>query len=147
MFPINAPGNNHGVYSQLKAPGKYCIVLNSPEKWLHNWICYPSNRSKQIQETHTAYSACTQYTRQSLNEKQHTWLHRQQVNWLSVNPCVLSSAQTLSRSLVCRHCRPCEFLGFVWTDCWGDKSNYVITSTANKSPSNYHIVPSKSQGA
>ena len=54
----------------------------SPEKWLHNWICYPSNRSKQIQETHTAYSPGTQYTRQSLNEKQHTWLHRQQVNCL-----------------------------------------------------------------
>ena len=58
------------------------IYLYSPEKWLHNWICYPSNRSKQIQETHTAYSAGTQYTRQSLNEKQHTWLHRQQVNCL-----------------------------------------------------------------
>ena len=29
----------------------------------------PSNRSKQIKETHTAYSAGTQYTRQSLNEK------------------------------------------------------------------------------
>ena len=33
--------------------------------------------------------------------------------------------------IVCRHYRPCEFLGFVWTDCWGDKSNYVITSLAN----------------
>ena len=66
----------------------------SPEKWLHNWIYYPSNRSKQIQETHTAYSAGTQYTRQSLNEKQHTWLHKQQ---LSVKPCVLSSIQTLPR--------------------------------------------------
>ena len=32
---------------------------------------------------------------------------------------------------MCRHYRPCEFLGFVWTDCWGDKSNYVITSPAN----------------
>ena len=32
---------------------------------------------------------------------------------------------------MCWHYRPCEFLGFVWTDCWGDKSNYVITSPAN----------------
>ena len=32
---------------------------------------------------------------------------------------------------MCRHYRPCGFLGFVWTDCWGDKSNYVITSPAN----------------
>ena len=38
-----------------------------------------SNRSKQILEPQTAYSDGTQYTRQSLNEKQHTWLHRQQV--------------------------------------------------------------------
>ena len=45
---------------------------NSPEEWLHNKISYPSNRSKQILETHRAYSAGTQYTRQSLNEKTHT---------------------------------------------------------------------------
>ena len=30
-------------------------------------------------ETHMAYSASTQYTRQSLSEKQHTWFHRQTV--------------------------------------------------------------------
>ena len=23
--------------------------------------------------------------------------------------------------------KPCEFLGFVWTNYWGNKSNYVIT--------------------
>ena len=34
----------------------------SPEKSLYNEICYPSNRSKQIQETHMAYSAGTHYT-------------------------------------------------------------------------------------
>ena len=54
---------------------KQCTILNSPEKWLHNRIYYPSNRSKQIQATHTGHSASSQYTRQSLNEKQHTWLH------------------------------------------------------------------------
>ena len=48
----------------------------SPEKWLHNRIYCPSNRSKQIKETHTAYSTGTQYTRQSLNEKQHTWFYK-----------------------------------------------------------------------
>ena len=53
----------------------------SPEKLCHNRICCPSNRSKQVQETHTAYIADTQYTRQSLNEKQHTWLHRQCHEW------------------------------------------------------------------
>ena len=37
-------------------------------------ISYPGNR--QIQETHMAYSAGTQYTRQSLNEKQHAHAYR-----------------------------------------------------------------------
>ena len=27
--------------------------------------------------------------------------------------------------------KPCEFLWFLWTDCWGNKSYYVITSPAN----------------
>ena len=33
--------------------------------------------------------------------------------------------------IVCRRYKPCEFLGFVWTDYWGNKSYYVITSSAN----------------
>ena len=33
--------------------------------------------------------------------------------------------------IVYRRYKPCEFLEFVWTDCWGNKSNYVITSPAN----------------
>ena len=73
----------------------------SPEKWLYNRVYCPSNRSKQIQETHTAYSAGTQYTRQSLNEKQHTWPHRQTDSYelSSVKPCMLFSIQTLPRVL------------------------------------------------
>ena len=35
-------------------------------------------------------------------------------------------------SIVCRRYQPCEFPGFVWTDCWGNKSYYVITSPANR---------------
>ena len=31
-----------------------------------------------------------------------------------------------------RRYKPCDFLEFVWTDCWGNKSNYVITSPANR---------------
>ena len=34
--------------------------------------------------------------------------------------------------IVHRRYKPCEFLWFVWTDCWGNKSYYVITSPANK---------------
>ena len=33
--------------------------------------------------------------------------------------------------IVYRRYKQCEFLEFVWTDCWGYKSNYVITSPAN----------------
>ena len=33
--------------------------------------------------------------------------------------------------IVWRRYKPCDFLGFVWTDCWGNKSYYVITSPAN----------------
>ena len=51
--------------------------MYSPEKLCHNRICCPSNRSKQVQETHTAYIADTQYTLQSLNEKQHTYMASQ----------------------------------------------------------------------
>ena len=51
----------------------------SLEKWLYNRIYCPNNLSKQIKETHTAYGAGTQYTRQSLNENQNTWLHRRTV--------------------------------------------------------------------
>ena len=101
----------------------------SPEKWLHNWICYPSNRSKQIQETQMAYSAGTQYTRQSFNKSQHTWLHWQQDIVCEAMYAVCHS--NFAAYIVCRRYKPCEFLGFVWTDCWGNKSNYIITFTAN----------------
>ena len=66
---------------QINSERKNGIGCYSPEKLCHNRICCPSNRSKQVQETHTAYIADTQYTRQSLNEKQHTWLHRQCHEW------------------------------------------------------------------
>ena len=33
--------------------------------------------------------------------------------------------------IVCRRYKPCEFLGLVWTYCWGNKSDYDITSPAN----------------
>ena len=75
------------------------VKPNLPERWLHNWISYPNNWSKQIQETRTAYSANTQ-TRQSLNEKQRTWL--QDDNCLSVKPCMLFFIQTLPcRPILC----------------------------------------------
>ena len=63
----------------------------SPEKWLHyKWICHPSNRSKQIQETHTAYSVDTQPTWQSLSGRQHTRRHRQLTCSLWSHVCCFS---------------------------------------------------------
>ena len=188
----------------------------SPEKWLYNWIYHPSNRSKQIQETHTAYGADTQCTRQSLNGRRYTWLHRQLTvvceamyvvfhsnfaayivilctgairggtvtnrqcfadicksrqsrfgskSWMYCRIDTLKTINTAQRHVdnkhrqlilpicirfianlalptladignalpisLCAVPKPCEFLEFVWTDCWGNKSNYVITSPAN----------------
>ena len=155
----------------------------SPEKWLHNRIYYPSNRSKQIKEIHTAYSTDTQYTRQSLVvvvlrspihanepseyngmlyrtsnrvlnngikviilicmdgtsqyhhhpkfERKTTYMYGFTVdNCLAVKPCILNCSNFASY-IVYRGCKPCEFLWFVWTHCWGNKSYYVITSPAN----------------
>ena len=101
----------------------------SPEKWLYNRIYWPSNRFKQIKETHTAYSAGTQYTRLSLNEKQHTWPHRRRVIGCEAMYAVFHS--NFAAYIVCQGYKPCEFPGFVWTDCWSNKSNYVITSPTN----------------
>ena len=52
-------------------------------------------------------------------------------NLLSVKPCMLFFIQTLPRILCTSAISRVRFLEFVWTDCWGDKSNYVITSPAN----------------
>ena len=123
-------------YSAATVTGGY-RACNSPEKWLHNRIYCPSNRSKQIQETHMAYSTSTQYTRQSLNDKQRTWLHRRQLFVCEAMYVVFHS--NFAAYVVCRRYKPCEFLGFVWTDCWGNKSYYIITSPANsyRAPSKY----------
>ena len=93
-------------------------------------IYCPSNGSKQIQETHMYTTNCagTQYTRQCLNEKQHTWLHRQTVTFCEVMHVVFHSNS--ARYIVCRGYKLCEFLEFVWIDCMGNKSYYVITSLA-----------------
>ena len=68
--------------------------------------------------------------RQSLNEKQHTWLHRQTVVCEAMYAVFHSN---FAACIVCWRHKPCEFSGFVWTDCWGNKSYYmyVITSPAN----------------
>ena len=50
-------------------------------------------------------------------------------NLLPVKPCMLCS--NFAACIVYRRYKPWEFLWFVWTDCWGDKSRYIITSPAN----------------
>ena len=52
-------------------------------------------------------------------------------NSLSVKPCMLFFHSNFAAYIVCLRYKPCEFPGFVWTDCWGNKSYYVITSPAN----------------
>ena len=74
---------------------------------------------------------CTSvYTRQILNENNITLFT--DGNCLSVKLCMLYT--------VCRYCKQDgEFLRFVWTDCWGNKSYYVITCTAN-SPAKCYVI-------
>ena len=55
---------------------RFCFCC-SPEKWLHIGFVTPAIGPNKSKKSRTAYSASTQYTRQSLNEKQHTWLYRQ----------------------------------------------------------------------
>ena len=67
-------------------------------------IYCPSNRSKQIKETHTAYSAGTQYTRQSLNnnkKKKTTMASQTARQLLALKPFrpMLFFIQTLPRIL------------------------------------------------
>ena len=85
--------------------------------------------SKACDKNYKSYSTGTQYTRQSLNGKRHTWLHRQTVNVCEAMSVVFHS--NFAAYIVCRRYKPCEFPGFVWTDRWGNKSYYVITSPAN----------------
>ena len=102
----------------IKFSFQRCLFhVNSPEKWLHNRIyCYcPSNRSKQIQETHTARAPAH-------NVCGKVWLKKSTHGFTEDN---------FAAYIVCRRYKPCEFLGFVWTDCWGNKSYYIITSPAN----------------
>ena len=46
----------------------------------------------------------------------------------SVKPCMLFFIRTLPRILCAGAISRVSFLGFVWTDCWANKSYYVITS-------------------
>ena len=127
VFPQPKSCANTHLFLSLSSHNR--LDPNSPEKSLYNRIYCPSNRSKQIKVTHTAYTAGTQYMRQSLNEKQCTCLHRQNVIGCEAMYGVLHS--NFAAYIVYRRCKPCEFLWFVWTDCWSNKSYYIITSPAN----------------
>ena len=80
--------------------GEFAIEVPS------NKISCPGNWSTQIQETHASYSAGTQYTRQSLNEKT-TYMYNK---LLSVKPCMLFFIQTLPRILCAGAIRCVSFL-------------------------------------
>ena len=56
----------------------------------------------------------------------------QRINLLSVHEAMyVVFHSNFALYIVYRRYKPCEFLEFVWTDCWDNKSNYVITSPAN----------------
>ena len=77
-----------------------------------------------------AYSAGTQYTWQSLNDKQRTHGFTDD-NFLSVKPCMLFFIQTLPRILCASTISRVSLLDLFWTDCRDNKSYCIITSLAN----------------
>ena len=96
MYSIIATQWSGDVHLSIKWPERIYL----PEKLLHNWIYYPSNRSKQTRETHTGDSAGTQFTRQSLNEKQHTYVASEIGQQLVCEAyCILFFIQSLPRIL------------------------------------------------
>ena len=55
---------------------------------------------------------------------------------LHVKLCMMLFIQSLPWILCGNTQEPCKYLGFVWTNCQGDKNPYVITFPANfKTPS------------
>ena len=64
---------------------------------------------------------------------------------LSVKPCMLFHSN-FAAYIVCRRYKLCEFLEFVWTNCWGNKSIYAITSLATCLwPADYEISQKESK--
>ena len=104
--------------------------INSPftskmEVWLFRLSCGVFFRIMSETLLHTSTS------------NQHTWLHRQTA--IVCEAMYDHFHSNFAAYIVCRGYKPCEFLGFVWTDCWGNKSNYVITSPANREADHYVI--------
>ena len=68
------------------------------------------------------------------NLRGKVWMKKIYMASQTITVCVWSHVccfhSNFATYIVCRCYKPCEFLGFVWTD-WGNKSYYVITSTAN----------------
>ena len=62
-------------------------------------------------------------------KNKYVWLHRRQLSVCEAMYVIFHS--NFAVYIVCQRCKPCEFLWFVWTDCRGNKSYYVIISSAN----------------
>ena len=109
------------------------VKPNLPERWLHNWISYPSNWSKQIQETRTAYSADTQTGKVWMKNNVHGFTDD---NCLSVKPCMLFFIQTLPCILCVSAISRASFL-----DLFGPiagVTNLIMQSLLQRIPRNHN---------
>ena len=52
-------------------------------------------------------------------------------NWIVFEVMHVVFHSNFAAYIVCRHYKPCGFFRFVWTDYWGNKFDYVISSPAN----------------
>ena len=100
-----------------------CSVLYSPEKWLHNRIYCPSNPSKQIQETHTAYSAGTQYRAYAAKFEWKTpYKVSQPMTVEGGTPLIQLSIEGHAKSTL-RDCNFTPHVTIFWKFCWQKSHN------------------------
>ena len=95
---------------QLNRDGKFIIEVPC------NRISCPSNRSKQIKETCSAY-----WMKNSIHV--HGLLHRQQVIVCEAMYVYAVFHSNFAAYIVCLRYhgyKSCGCLGFVWTNCWGN---------------------------
>ena len=132
--------SNTAVQTMLRKLGEQINdkVSQVRKQWDLSWICRRSdyiigfiapaigpNKSKKL--TRLIMPVHNMRSKVWMKNNVHGFTDRQ---LSAVKPCTLFFILKFAAYIVCRCYKPCEFPGFVWTDCWGNKSYYVITSPA-----------------
>ena len=104
----------------------------SPEKWfLIGFIAPVIGPSKSKKLTQLIAPAHNIRGKVWMKNNIHGFTDKQTQTVIGYKAMYVVFHSNFAAYIVCRRYKPCEFLGFVWTDCWGNKSYYVITSPAS----------------